>query len=106
MGNTPKIRRTIMKDLTTDEQKIIIHIRQDIQELDKKFQELIVTRENNIMELEDKIIDTIIEETSQNKTNRVKALLKMTTKTNELNILIENRKLLNLIKSNVNNLRL
>lgn len=95
-----------MKDLTTDEQKIIIHIRQDIQELDKKFQELIVTRENNIMELEDKIIDTIIEETSQNKTNRVKALLKMTTKTNELNILIENRKLLNLIKSNVNNLRL
>ena len=106
MGNTPKIMRTIMKDLTTDEQKIIIHIRQDIQELDKKFQELIVTRENNIMELEDKIIDTIIEETSQNKTNRVKALLKMTTKTNELNILIENRKLLNLIKSNVNNLRL
>ena len=95
-----------MKDLTTDEQKIIIHIRQDIQELDKKFQELIVTRENNIMELDDKIIDTIIEETSQNKTNRVKALLKMTTKTNELNILIENRKLLNLIKSNVNNLRL
>ncbi len=90
-----------MKDLTTDEQKTIIHIRQDIQELDKKFQELIVTRENNIMELEDKILDTVIEETSQDKTNRVKALLKMTTKTNELNILIENRKLLNLIKSNM-----
>lgn len=90
-----------MKDLTTDEQKTIIHIRQDIQELDKKFQELIVTRENNIMELEDKIMDTFIEETSQDKTNRVKALLKMTTKTNELNLLIENRKLLNLIKTNM-----
>lgn len=90
-----------MKDLTTDEQKTVIHIRQDIQELDKKFQELIVTRENNIMELEDKILDTVTEETSQDKTNKIKALLKMTTKTNELNILIENRKLLNLIKSNM-----
>ena len=90
-----------MKDLTTDEQKTIIHIRQDIQELDKKFQELIVTRENNIMELEDKILDTVTEETSQDRTNKVKVLLKMTTKTNELNILIENRKLLNLIKSNM-----
>ena len=90
-----------MKDLTTDEQKTIIHIRQDILELDKKFQELIVTRENNIMELEDKILDTVIGETSQDKTNKVKALLKMTTKTNELNLLIENRKLLNLIKTNM-----
>ncbi len=90
-----------MKDLTTDEQKTIIHIRQDIQELDKKFQELIVTRENNIMELEDKILDTVTEEISQDKTNKIKALLKMTTKTNELNLLIENRKLLNLIKSNM-----
>ena len=90
-----------MKDLTTDEQKAVIHIRQDIQELDKKFQELIVTRENNIMELEDKILDTDMEETSQDKTNKVKALLKMTTKTNELNLLIENRKLLNLIKTNM-----
>lgn len=90
-----------MKDLTTDEQKTIIHIRQDIQELDKKFQELIVTRENNIMELEDKIIDTIEKETSQDRTNKVKTLLKMTTKTNELNILIENRKLLQLIKTNM-----
>lgn len=90
-----------MKDLITDEQKTIIHIRQDIQELDKKFQELIVTRENNIMKLEDKILDTVIEKTSQDKTNKIKALLKMTTKTNELNILIENRKLLQLIKSNI-----
>ena len=90
-----------MKDLTTDEQKAVTHIRQDIQELDKKFQELIVTRENNIMELEDKILDTDMEETSQDKTNKVKALLKMTTKTNELNLLIENRKLLNLIKTNM-----
>lgn len=90
-----------MKDLTTDEQKAVTHIRQDIQELDKKFQELIVTRENNIMELEDKILDTVMEETSQDKTNKVKALLKMTTKTNELNLLIENRKLLNLIKTNM-----